>query len=121
MIALALMLQTAPLELTCNGFGSTETAANVVETVNVTVDGETARIRYPQSLYLGMPWQRPEWREMSNVTVDDRFIRARFSLNPLNRPSVVIDRATGTITIQALGGTGFRGECVAVDQAQRRF
>ena len=121
MIALMLALQVAPaLELRCPGVGSTLNAANVVDVVSFRIEGDRVSVRYPQALYTDVLFRR-EWRELSDVVMDDRFIRGRFTLNPINRPTVEIDRASGAVTIRALQGQGFRGECSAIDPSARRF
>lgn len=115
------MIELLDLVLRCEGLGSTESAANVVEAVDIELRGEEGRIRYPQTLYTDIFFRNGGWRNLSGIEVDDRTIRARFTLNPLNRPSLEIDRVSGAVIIRAMSGTGFRGECRPVDLNERRF
>ena len=50
------------------------------------------------------------WRPLSELALSETEIRARFVLNAINRPKVLIDRRTGFVELSGWGG-GFRGNC----------
>jgi hypothetical protein len=60
------------------------------------------------------------WWELSELSVSADTITARFRLNPLNKPTIRIDRSTGDIDLSGLG-MGFRGVCERQDRTERRF
>ena len=60
------------------------------------------------------------WWPLTDLRVGPETISARYRLNPVNHPNVVIDRRTGSIAIDGLGD--FRGTCEGGNWgAGRRF
>ncbi|MNT77919.1 hypothetical protein D3C72_2170950 [compost metagenome] len=58
------------------------------------------------------------WWDLMDLVVGHDEIRGRFQLNSLNRPTVVINRRSGVITVD--GMIKFSGRCDA-DDGHRRF
>ena len=50
------------------------------------------------------------WRPLSELELTETEIRARFILNVMNKPKVLVDRRTGDMELSGWGG-GFRGSC----------
>lgn len=80
------------------------------------------RIRLPRS---AMPrghfgGNRDGWWDLHDVNVGRGTIRATYRLNVRERPTVVIDRRSGRISIQGLGDYGFRGMCDTIDGPRHR-
>lgn len=142
-IAGALALQETPLrlDLVCDGQAdvSTSTTTNVgepggpvnfvtsngrdrvVERVTVSFSENGGRIRLPDSMLPTIRGRSEDgWRPLSNVEVTDDRITGRMSFNFIDRPSVRIDRVTGTLEVRGLD-TSFVGECQAIDPSARRF
>lgn len=130
------MLQELVLSLVCVGTGETFTtdtiqthvAGQVITSTGspyrvsradrayLQIDGEAVRIRPPESIVPSVAGRGEDgWRNMSDVTITDRDIRGRFSLNWINRPTVVVNRMTGEITISGgdllAGQARFSGVC----------
>jgi hypothetical protein len=63
------------------------------------------------------------WWALSDILMGEDEISAKFSLNFMDKPKVVIDRRTGQISINGFGQWDFRGSCEAVDTsvAARKF
>lgn len=130
------MIQELVLSLMCAGVGSATTSDSVQTIVNgqvitsqgspyrvsredrayIEINGDTARIKPPESIVPSVSGRGDDgWRELTDLTVTDREIRGRFSLNWINRPTVVVNRMTGEMTITAgdvlAGRAGFAGSC----------
>jgi hypothetical protein len=138
------MIQELILSLVCAGTGSSFTSDSTQTFVNgqvvtttgspyrvsrsdrtyIEVNGQTARIKPPESIVPTLAGRGEDgWRTMTDVTVTDREIRGRFSLNWINRPTVVVNRMTGEVIISggdALAGrAGFTGDCERASEQQR--
>jgi len=61
------------------------------------------------------------WRALDRLSITDRSITGRFDLNIFNKPTVEIDRTTGTIEIDGFGNTSYSGICERVEAQERRF
>jgi len=87
--------------------------------VNVSIHGDQGRIRMPKGLIPPMhSGGNDGWWNLDDMIVGHNEIRARFRLNALNRPNVVIDRRSGTISVD--GMIKFNGRCEQ-DSGHRRF
>lgn len=94
----------------------------ISERVMVEITGDSARIFVPASLLPPVRGRSDAgWRPMDRLEITDRSITGRFDLNIFNKPSVEIDRTTGTIEIDGFGDTSFSGVCERVEAEQRRF
>lgn len=88
----------------------------------VSVDEGAARIRVPTSILPALrAGGRDGWWVLNDVQVTDEQITGRFQLNFLNRPTVRIDRRTGSIAIEGFARSDFHGTCEAFDPNARRF
>ncbi len=92
------------------------------EQVLVDVVAGEGRIRIPRALLPPLHSGDAEgWRPLSPLTVGDRQISGKFSLNFLNKPSVMIDRVTGHIELEGMG-QAFHGDYRAYDpNTERKF
>lgn len=62
------------------------------------------------------------WWALDEVVAGPDRITARYRLNGLNKPRVVVDRRAGRISIDGLDPYAFRGECDVIDgEDHRRF
>lgn len=87
--------------------------------VNVSVEGSAAQIRLPKQLIPPIHGDSSDgWWDLMDLVVGHDEIRGRFRLNALNRPTVVINRRSGVITVD--GMIKFSGRCDA-DDGHRRF
>ncbi len=87
--------------------------------VNVSVQGSAAQIRLPKQLVPPIHGDSNNgWWDLMDLVVGHDEIRGRFQLNSLNRPTVVINRRSGVITVD--GMIKFSGRCDA-DDGHRRF
>ena len=87
--------------------------------VNVSIHGDAGELRLPKRLIPPMnSGGRDGWWPMEDLIVGHDEIRARFRLNGLNRPTMVINRRNGTMTID--GMIKFSGRCDA-DDGHRKF
>ena len=136
------MIQELVLSLVCAGTGSSFASDSVQTHVNgqiitstgspyrvsqadrayIEVNGNSVRIKPPESIVPSVAGRGDEgWRTMTDVTISEREIRGRFSLNWINRPTVVVNRMTGEVSISggdALAGRAtFSGDC---DRAPER-
>lgn len=92
---------------------------NFDSAVNVSIQGNQGRIRMPKDLIPPLNSGGSDgWWNLDDMMVGHNEIRARFKLNGLNRPSLVIDRRNGTITVD--GMIKFNGRCDQ-DSGHRRF
>lgn len=135
----AAMLQELVFSLICTGAGSFVTYDGGQAVVNgdlitstgsarraeradrayIEVNGETVRIKPPASIVPNLSGRGDDgWRTMSEVSITQREIRGRFSLNWINKPAVVVNRMTGEVIISGgdilAGSAGFVGDCERV-------
>ncbi|MGE0531173.1 MAG: hypothetical protein AB7G40_14795 [Hyphomonadaceae bacterium] len=113
---------TSPYGDTYTGQGTQLRRETISERVMVEITGDTARIFVPASL---LPPIRggsdAGWRALDRLSITDRSITGRFDLNIFNKPTVEIDRTTGTIEIDGFGNTSYSGICERVEAQERRF
>ena len=87
--------------------------------VNVSIHDGRGSIHMPNDLIPPLnSGGRDGWWELDDLIVGHDEIRGRFRLNGMNRPSLLIDRRNGTITVD--GMIKFNGRCDA-DSGHRRF
>lgn len=87
--------------------------------VNVSIHDDRGRIRIPKQLIPPLhSGGQDGWWDIDDLIVGHNEIRGRFRLNGLNKPSLSIDRRTGTITVD--GMIKFNGRCDQ-DSGHRRF
>jgi hypothetical protein len=87
--------------------------------VNVSIHGSAAQIRLPKQLIPPIHADSSNgWWDVMDLIVGHDEIRGRFQLNALNRPTLVINRRSGVITVD--GMIKFSGRCDA-DDGHRRF
>lgn len=80
------------------------------------------RIRLPRSLIPPINSRgNSGWWDLYDVVAGTDVIRARYRLNGLNKPRIVIDRRTGRITVQGTASYGFRGSCDVIGHEPRKF
>lgn len=102
-------------------FVTTSGRDQVRERVTVSFNENGGRIRLPDSMLPTIRGRSEDgWRPLSNVEISDDRITGRMSFNFIDRPSVRIDRVTGTLEVRGLD-TSFVGECQAIDPSARRF
>jgi hypothetical protein len=61
------------------------------------------------------------WWQIANLKITDDEITGNIAFNFFNHPSIRVDRLNGSIQIEALAHTGFRGTCSADAVTQRKF
>jgi len=95
-------------------------SANAILRIRINAEG-AGEIRVPSELTpLLRSGSKDGWRPFNELTLSDNEIRGRFTLNPLNKPRVLVDRRTGDIELTGWGG-GFTGNCERVpDGAEAR-
>jgi hypothetical protein len=87
--------------------------------LNISIHGDRGQIRIPKDLIPPLnSGGRDGWWDLDDLMVGHNEVRGRFKLNGLNRPSLVIDRRSGTITVD--GMIKFNGRCDQ-DSGHRRF
>lgn len=87
--------------------------------LNVSIHGDAGDIRLPKRLIPPMnSGGRDGWWPIDDLIVGHDEIRGRFRLNGLNRPTLVINRRSGTMVID--GMIKFSGRCDP-DDGHRRF
>ena len=80
------------------------------------------RIRLPRSLIPPINSRGNNgWWDLYDVSIGPDRIQATYRLNGLNKPKVVIDRRSGSITVQGTASYGFRGTCDPIGNEPRRF
>ncbi len=114
MTPLAIVFQLS-VALQCDGI-STVGGVQSVSRVMVEIDGNEGRISPPAELVPEIAGRGENgWRRLTEMTITEDEVRARFSLNWINKPLVIINRRTGDIEIRAgdvvAGSAGFRGDC----------
>lgn len=87
--------------------------------VNISIHDDRGRIRMPQRLIPPLNSGGSDgWWDIDDLMVGHNEIRGRFRLNGMNRPTLVIDRRSGSIAVDGL--IKFNGRCEA-DSGHRRF
>ena len=90
----------------------------------IEIDQQGSRIRVPTTIIPPLHGGGKDgWWTLTDVNISDSEISGRFSLNPINKPRVRIDRRTGDLSIEGFGKTGFRGACEKFEPspAERKF
>jgi hypothetical protein len=91
-----------------------------VLSIEFTPDG--ARIQLPPSAIPPLNGGgKAGWWTLSDVVEGEDAVTARFRLNPLNRPTVRVDRLTGDIYLKGSFSLSYQGHCAQVSRAERLF
>ncbi len=91
------------------------------ERVLLDLKPDGGRVRVPRSMVPPLNSGGKEgWWALSEVNTSESSITARFRLNPINKPTIRIDRSTGDIDMSGFGMT-FRGTCEPQDRTERKF
>lgn len=97
---------------------SRTTTANLDAAVRFEMSGDTARILMPPAMTPPINGgSEGGWWNVTGLEVTPQAITGRFSLNPLNRPRVRIDRMAGTIEVDGSFRYYFLGQCEAIQTA----
>lgn len=97
--------------------------SNYEDEAEVEITGDKGRIRVPVGVKPGVrSGGNDGWWDLKNLRITPNEIKAKVSLNFINKPTIRIDRRTGNIAIRGRTGT-FNGYCEAYDPATtpRRF
>ena len=87
--------------------------------VNVSINGDDGHVRLPDSLVPPIhSGDDNGWWRIEDLIVGHNEIRGRFRLNGLNKPTLIINRRSGVMTID--GMIKFSGRCDP-DSGHRRF
>ena len=90
--------------------------------VFVRIENGQGRVRVPAIMVPPIHGGGVEgWWQISNLRATDDEITGNISFNVFNNPSIRIDRLNGSIQIEAMAHTGFRGSCAADDVSHRKF
>ena len=123
------------LNLLCKGDGSRKTGTGTGFTLNKDVDGSVivslkknrGEIQIPAALLPGfnrtinfLKKDKKNKFKLYNIKSSESEIKANFKLNPVNKPSVKIDRYTGVLYIEGLGLT-FNAECKKYEKKEKKF
>ena len=107
--------------------GSITTKENFNANITVLFSEKGSWIQIPLSLTSGLNKmanafkkdKKNKW-DMYDIDISDEELRGRFKLNVVNKPQVVVNRYSGTITMDGLGN-GFNGKCSKVDVSKKQF
>ena len=123
------------LNLLCKGDGSRKTGTGTGFTLNKDVDGAVVlslkanrgEINIPAALLPGfnrtlnfLKKDKKNKFKLYNIKINESEIKANFKLNPVNKPSVKIDRYTGVLYIEGLNLT-FNAECEKFEKKEKKF
>lgn len=99
-----------------------ETTRTFESVVTVQIQGNNGRIRLAPIMIplIHSGGDNQNWWQLKNVKINNNEIRASYDLNVANEADMVIDRTTGTITIESLA-PHYTGMCSKMDPGQRRF
>lgn len=88
----------------------TQTRKEFSGTAYVEVSGTYARVRLPDGMVPALHGGDDGWYDVSSLTVDEREITGKLSINFANHPKLHIDRTTGRMEIDG-GKREFAGDC----------
>jgi hypothetical protein len=123
------------LSLLCKGDGSRKTGTGTAIVLNKDVDGAVilnlnnnkGDISIPAGLLPGLnrtlnflKKDKKNKFKLYNIKITEPEITANFKLNPVNKPSVKIDRYTGILFIEGLNLT-FNAECEKFEKKKKKF
>jgi len=102
-------------------FVTTNGRNRVPERVSISFNENGGRIRLPDSMLPSIRGRSEDgWRPLANVSIGEDLITGRMSFNFIDKPSVRLDRVTGTVEIRGIASS-FTGECQPYDSQARRF
>jgi len=95
--------------------------ASEADQLTVKIYGSDVSVQLPDSMIpvLHMGDSDGRW-SLYDVHINDNLISGRFRVNPLNKPTLVIDRTTGHIQIQGFA-SGFQGTCSPYTPGEAKF
>ena len=117
-----------PFNLICKGSGTLSTSNYFSSGLRIegAVHITETEISIPSSLLPGVnrltnvvKSDKKNTFKLRKVSITDKEIKGKFILNPVNQPSVKIDRYSGTMYITGLSQT-FNGDCSKVDTATKQ-
>ena len=91
---------------------------NAVLTFHMSEDQSKGWVKVPKSMR--PPFSRKDKFSLTKLSAGESEINARFKINMMNQPKIVIDRNTGIIEYNGLG-TSFSGACEKIDVAKKKF
>jgi len=91
---------------------------NAVLTFHMSEGQSKGWVKVPKSMR--PPFSRKDKFSLTKLSVGESEINARFKINMMNQPKIVIDRNTGIIEYNGLG-TSFSGACEKIDVAKKKF
>lgn len=102
-------------------FVTTNGRNRVQERVSISFSENGGRIRLPDAMLPTIRGRSEDgWRPMTNVVIGENLITGRMSFNFIDKPSIRLDRVTGTVEIRGVESS-FTGECQPYDPQARRF
>jgi hypothetical protein len=107
-----------------SAFGSANTSVPIEKDAEVLVeiDDTGGRIHLPKSMIPPINSGGADgWWRLTDVQIRDTEIIGKLSINFLNKPSIRIDRVTGSMEMSGLNRENFQGRCAQVDRTQRLF
>jgi hypothetical protein len=123
------------LQLICKGSGSKRTSGGSVLKLNKPVSGSVIikltsgekSIQIPSGLLPTInrianfaKKDKKNKFKLKKVKISDKEISGIFMLNPISKPAIKIDRYTGILYLEGIGGT-FNGECEKIDLKEKKF
>lgn len=91
------------------------------ERILLDLNADGGRVRVPKAMVPPLnSGGKDGWWTLSDVTASADNITAHFRLNPINKPTIRIDRSTGDIDMSGFG-MAFRGTCERQERQDRRF
>jgi len=108
--------------LQCDGFAMVAGEQSVASAM-VEIDGDEGRIAPPSVLIPALSGGGQEgWWSLADIDISEVEVRGRFSLNWINKPTVIVDRRSGRIVIRAshpaTGQAEFQGDCRPLSEAK---
>jgi hypothetical protein len=105
-----------------SGTATTVAKGKVRERIFVEIANGAARIRMPRSLVPPVhSGDTDGWWSIDDFAETDSTYSGRFRLNPLNKPSIRIDRLSGDLDLKGSFNLSFRGICEKADPTARKF
>jgi hypothetical protein len=110
------MVGTTPVSGTVSGSSSVviPRSEGFSDQVDVRLFGGDDRIRLPASTIPSIHGGNAGWFRLKDVVADAHSIHAKAEVNFINKPSIYIDRVTGTISIAGKDGH-YTGQCQIID------
>ena len=79
-------------------------------------------VQLPSSMRPPIGARKKDKFDLTELTVTDTEIRAKFRINFINKPNIIINRNTGTMDYKASAWPKyFNGDCEKVDTSKKKF